>query len=424
MFRFFSSCICEWRYVYISIISVTIKVWIFGGGELRTIKIIISLLLWIVLDLILGRRSQRKHNRTLAFEQTRGNYRFYKNGTPLFEDLFEEISQAQEQIDVYYYLVRRDIISRKFMTLLKMKAEEGVRVNLLVDRLVSAPLRREYRSLKKAGVDVAFAETPKFPFFFYTFNRRNHRKMVVIDGVIGYVGGFNVGREYIGKSSQFIDWRDYHLRLTGSIVRDLHRIIASDWTYNTGGALPSVAYREGGKHPFQLVAFDGIGVENTFLTMIRRARREILIGSPYFIPTKRIHRELLKALERGVDVHILLPLKRDHAFVKEAGFPSLQKLVLSGANVYHYNAGFYHAKLVLVDEEAADIGTANFDKRSMFLNKEVTISIFEESFVRHLRSEYFKDTENSLVYGKEQAANPSVATKVKTQLVKPFRWML
>lgn len=392
--------------------------------KLGIIRVIFAFIVWVVLDVMLGKRQHRSTHRSLPFDQTKGDYRFYKNGSPLFEDLFEELSQAQDQIDVYYYLVRRDRISRKFLTILKMKAEEGIKVHLLVDRLVSAPMRREYKALKEAGVVVSFAETPKFPAFFYTVNRRNHRKMVVIDGAIGYVGGFNVGREYIGKSSEFVDWRDYHLRLTGSIVRDLHRIIVDDWTYSTGDVLPSVPYREGGDHPFQMVAFDGIGAENTFLTMIRRAEEEILIGSPYFIPTKKIQKELLAALDRGVNLHILLPMKRDHALVKEAGLPYLQELVLHGAHAHHFNAGFYHAKIIMVDQEAADIGTANFDRRSMFLNKEVNISIFDPSFVEHLREEYFKDVENSLPFTKKEAASPSLGTKIKIQLSKPFRGVL
>ncbi|SDJ75133.1 phospholipase D-like domain-containing protein [Salimicrobium halophilum] len=390
---------------------------------MKALKIFLSLLTWVVLDVFIGKQQHKKHHRTLVFDETKGDYRFYKNGSPLFEDMFEEITQAQYQIDVYFYQVRRDKFSRKFLDLLKMKAEEGIQVHLLVDQMVSAPVRFEMDALEEAGVHIGFAETPSFPSFFYTLNRRNHRKMVVIDGVIGYVGGFNVGREYIGNSSEFMDWRDYHLRLTGSIVRDLHRIIVDDWSYNTGDVIPSVSYREGGSYPFQIVAFDGIGVENTFLTMIRKAKQEILIGSPYFIPTRKIHRALLDALDRGVAVHVLVPRKRDHALVKEAGFPFKKELVDNGAYIHYYNAGFYHAKLVMVDKEATDIGTANFDRRSMFLNKEVTISIFDPAFVQHLREEYFKDIENSLPF-EEVDAHLTFGEKLRIQISKPFRGIL
>ncbi|WP_347862169.1 phospholipase D-like domain-containing protein [Salimicrobium sp. PL1-032A] len=390
---------------------------------MRALKIFLSLLTWVVLDVYLGKKQHKKHHRTLVFDETKGNYRFYKNGSPLFDDMFEEIMQAQYQIDIYFYQVRRDKFSRKFLDLLKMKAEEGVKVHLLVDQMVSAPVRQEKDALEEAGVQIGFAETPRFPSFFYTLNRRNHRKMVVIDGVIGYVGGFNIGREYIGHSKEFMDWRDYHLRLTGSIVRDLHRIIVDDWTYNTGVVIPSISYREGGDHPFQIVGFDGVGVENTFLTMIRKAKEEILIGTPYFIPTPKIHRSLLEALDRGVSLHILVPKKRDHVLVKEAGFPFMKELVEKGAHIHYYNAGFYHAKLIMVDQEATDIGTANFDRRSMFLNKEVTISIFDPSFVQHLREEFFRDVGNSLAF-KDVDSRLSFGMKMRIQLSKPFRGIL
>ncbi|UOR11222.1 cardiolipin synthase [Halobacillus amylolyticus] len=389
------------------------------------ILICLLILLLIILDFKLGKKSHQNNARILPFAETTGDYRLYKNGAPLFEDLFQEISEAQVQVDIFFYLISSDQAGRDFLQVLKNKAREGVPVRLLTDRLGGYQMSKSIRSdLKDAGVQFQFSAVPGFPYFFYKLNRRNHRKITVIDGKIAYVGGFNIGRNYLGENPKFGDWRDYHLRLTGPVVKELHHVFLDDWYGATGEKhAPSVHHAEA-KHPVKVMATDGVKLEHEFLQMIERAQQEILIGTPYFIPTRKLMDALKQSLERGITLRIMVPLKADHPFVKEAAIPYLEQLYRFGAHIHLYDNGFYHAKTLIVDQSLADIGTANFDRRSLFLNKEVNTFVYDESFINDLRKGYMDDVQNSIPFNEEWLAQRSLATKINVQIAKLLRPLL
>lgn len=355
-----------------------------------TIFFVIAIILaFIYFDDKLGEHFYKKKKAKIVYQERRSNLSFFINGTQLFTDYFTEIRKATHHIHILFYIVKTDEISQQFFQLLKQKAEEGVRVRLLVDWVGSFGLPKKLiRSLKESGVEFAYAHKPHFPFFFYRLNRRNHRKITVIDGKIGYIGGFNIGKEYVGQDPNFGEWRDYHLKIAGEGVYDLQMQFCRDWEEATKMSIAEDQYfppLQKGTVSHQLVAMNGHSVEQQFIHFIRQANKEIIIGSPYFIPGRAVMNALLEALSRGVKVTILVPLKADHPFVKEAAYPYFYHLLKSGAHIYRFYQGFYHAKTMVIDEKCCDIGTANFDKRSMFLNSEINCYIYDRAFVQRVK---------------------------------------
>ncbi|WP_027408057.1 cardiolipin synthase [Anoxybacteroides tepidamans] len=352
--------------------------------------IIIILLLLIILDEQAGRK-WRVAIKKKKYPIRRSDATLFTNGKHLFADYFQTIQQAKHHIHILFYIVKTDEISQQFFSLLKQKAQEGVEVRLLVDWVGSFGLPKQtIRSLEKSGVHFAYSRKPTFPYFFYQLNRRNHRKITVIDGKIGYIGGFNIGKEYIGQSTDFGDWRDYHLKISGEGVKDLQTEFLYDWEAATRKKLADrnryFPTTEKGSINHQFISTNGEGLADDFIDLIEQAKQQIIIGSPYFIPGKKVMKALLDALERQVEVTILVPLKADHPFVKEAAFPYFYRLLKAGAHIYRFYQGFYHAKTIIIDKKVCSIGTANFDKRSFFLNGEMNCFIYDHSFIKQMKN--------------------------------------
>ncbi|KGX93854.1 cardiolipin synthetase [Pontibacillus halophilus JSM 076056 = DSM 19796] len=390
------------------------------------ILIILLILFLGWLDFTLGRKSHHRNLRFYDFKKTKGDYNFYSNGSTLFDDMFEDIRCARESVEVLFFIVKTDDLSMHFLDLLQSKAKDGVEVKLVLDRFGSFRITpRKIREMREAGIQFAFCEKPSFPYFFYKMNRRNHRKITVVDNEIAYVGGYNVGKEYIGKDAIMGDWRDYHLRLKGEVVQELRHVFYDDWYLATGEEPPSSfpATSTAGQYEVEVCATDGGQLEDIFLSLIDQAEEELLIGTPYFIPSQRLFEGVLNAIQRGVDVKVILPLKADHAFVKEAGLPYLTRVVKEGGEVHFFDAGFYHAKVIMVDGRLCDIGTANFDRRSLFLNKEVNTLIYDEPFIRDLRETFLEDFESGRPLTEEWIRNRPFITKVNSgigYLLRPF----
>jgi cardiolipin synthase A/B len=351
--------------------------------------VIVIILALIYLDDKLGEYFYKKKKEKIVYPERQSDLSFFINGTHLFADYFAEIRKATHHIHILFYIVKTDEISQQFFQLLKQKAEEGVRVRLLVDWVGSFGLPKKLiRSLKESGIEFAYAHKPRFPFFFYRLNRRNHRKITVIDGKIGYIGGFNIGKEYVGQDPKFGEWRDYHLKIVGEGVGDLQMQFCRDWKEATNISIVEDQYfppLQKGTVSHQLAATNGYLLEQQFIDFIRQAKKELIIGSPYFIPSSAVMNALLDALSRGVKVTILVPLKADHLFVKEAAYPYFYRLLKAGAHIYRFYQGFYHAKTMVIDEDCCDIGTTNFDKRSFFLNSEINCYIYDRNFVQQVK---------------------------------------
>ena len=395
---------------------------------LTIIGILLLLIILLYVDLIVGRALNKRKvtRRNYPFRQS--DFHIFNDGKDLFPDLFRELKKAEKHIHILFYTVKADTISNQFLSILEQKAQEGVEVKLLLDWLGSFQIRKKIRNkLKEAGVQFSYCNTPKMPLF-YSLQVRNHRKITIIDGKIGYVGGFNIGKDYIHGNLKLSPWRDYHLKMTGEGVDDLQREFLLDWSTTTKTNLlqNSVYFPEQpkGSSRHQFIPTQGVYLEDVLCGLIRNTRKTLFIGTPYFIPSKRIMEELSMAQDRNVAITLLLPTKPDHPLVKEASFRYLRTLLKRGAKAYHYKHGFFHGKIITADDEICFIGTPNFDKRSFFLNHELVCCVFDSNFITKMNSIVREDLSLSEEYTLQFLLKPKAKTVVLEYIARIFAPLL
>ncbi|KIQ95293.1 Cardiolipin synthase [Anoxybacillus thermarum] len=327
------------------------------------------------------------------------------NGEETFTAIFAELEKAEHHIHLEYYIVRDDDIGQRLKHILMTKAKKGVHVRFLYDAVGSWKLPKTYiHEMREAGVDMIPFSPVRLPFLNNTINFRNHRKIIVIDGKVGFVGGLNIGDEYLGKNDYFGFWRDTHLLVSGEAVRTLQLIFLQDWYYMTGQQLltmnylsaPTVDEAIGG---VQLVAGGPDTkwevIKHLFFAMITSAQRSIWIASPYFIPDEDIFTALKVAALSGIDVRLLVPKRPDKKIVFYASRSYFPELLEAGATIYEYEKGFMHSKIIVVDGELASIGTANMDMRSFHLNFEVNAFLYQTPSVQKLVDDFIDDFHHS-----------------------------
>ncbi|MCI2255938.1 cardiolipin synthase [Domibacillus sp. PGB-M46] len=319
----------------------------------------------------------------------------YTDGAEKFDSLMNDMRRAKNHIHVQYYIFRNDRLGKEIITLLTEKALAGVEVRVLYDDMGSRTLRRKhFRKLIEAGGVVETFFPSRIPLINLRLNYRNHRKIVVIDGQIGYVGGFNVGDEYLGKDPAFGYWRDTHLRVAGSAVHALQTRFILDW--NQASKRHDFMYDERlfpvpattGDTAMQIVTSgpdsEWDQIKSGYLQLISTAKKSIYIQTPYFIPDASILDALRIAALSGIDVKIMVPNKPDHPFVYWATYSYAGELLKAGAKIYIYDDGFIHAKTIVVDEKLSSVGTANIDVRSFRLNFEVNAFMYDYETGRQL----------------------------------------
>ena len=329
--------------------------------------------------------------------------RIFSDGVEKFTALKEDIRKAKEFIHLQYYIFKKDEVFEEIVEILKEKIKEGVEVRILYDAMGCRSIFKKYwKSLNAAGIETA----EFFPAFFgkinLRMNYRNHRKIVVIDNKVGYVGGFNVAKEYIGKDKKFGYWRDTHMRITGSAVQALQGRFILDFNYACREhtlsfdpyiALPDRTPQKG--IPLQIISSGPDtyhkSIRDTYLTLIHKAKKNIYIQTPYFIPDEAIFAALMIAVQSGIEVNIMIPCKPDHPFVYWATYSYVGELVMAGANCYTYENGFLHAKGVVIDEEVFCYGTANMDIRSFALNFEVNAIVYDKQKAAEMTGYFMED---------------------------------
>ncbi len=345
------------------------------------------------------------------------------DGRHKFDSLIKDLMEAKQTINIMYFIVKNDSMGRLLIDTLTQKAKEGIEVRLLIDAMGSREIsRKTLESLRLAGGQFAFFFPPMFKYLNMKLNYRNHRKLVVIDGTIGYLGGFNVGNEYIGKKKKFGFWRDTHLRLMGSCVQDMNARFILDWRFaSKENIVISQAYYD---EPFQ-AGTTGIQIvscgpdslkeeiKQGYLKMISSAKKNIYIQTPYFVPDASILEVLKTAVLSGVDVKIMIPCMPDHMFVYWATYSYVGILLNLGAKIYVYDEGFMHAKTICVDGEIASIGSANFDIRSFRLNFEANAFIYDAAEVYKLEAIFETDMMKSHELTKHLYRNRTLVIKFK-----------
>ena len=353
----------------------------------------------------------------------------YPESNMFFNSLLEELKKAEEYINIQFYIFKDDRIGKEIIEILKEKAQAGVEVRLLYDAVGGRNLsKKAVKEMKEAGVQVANF----FPSFLniinFNINFRNHRKIVVIDGKVGFVGGFNVGDEYLGRDPKFGEWRDTHIKLTGSCVIDLSMRFLLDWRYTTKENLDLAKYftkkreKSTGNVGIQIVSSgpditELDEIKYGYMKMIQKARDYVYIQSPYLILDKTLMETLKVACLSGVDVRIMIPSKPDHPFVYWASYSYAGELLDYGAKIYTYGEdAFLHAKTIVYDDSVASIGTANMDIRSFELNFEVNAFIYSEEKAREQRMIFERDIENSREITKEIYENRSTYIKIKESI--------
>lgn len=326
------------------------------------------------------------------------------DGQEKFERLIEDMMHAKKTLDIQYYIFKSDKIGKRILSVLEKKLDEGVRVRLLYDAIGGRHMHANaVKSLRKHGGQLAVFFPSPFAYLNLRINFRNHRKLVVIDDEIGYIGGFNVGDEYL-EPKKLGYWRDTHLRIHGNAVWALKTRFLKDWYYASGDETSTdpIITREiqsRGSTGIQIISSGpDTQVEHiklAFIRMIATAKESILIQSPYFIPDESVRDALITAMLSGVKVQIMIPCKPDHPFVYWASLWHLGELLKYGAEGYLYNNGFLHAKTMVIDDDLATVGSANMDIRSFALNFETNAVLYGEESVMALRNQFMEDMRHS-----------------------------
>ena len=323
---------------------------------------------------------------TLPF--TRGNdVRLLVDGQATFDALFEAIDGAERYVLTQFYIVRDDDIGRRYKDRLIAAARRGVEVRFLYDTVGSWKLPRAYkRELEDAGVCICPFTGPRNWLKKLRLNFRNHRKVTVVDGRVGFVGGLNVGDEYLGHTEAFPHWRDTHLRVEGPVVQGLQLSFSRDWYYGTREELDGLVWEptpaEADQTALVLASGPADALETCGLLYthaIESAEDRVWIATPYFIPDGRVLGALQLAALRGVDVRVLMPRESDSRLFTYVPYAYLPEVERAGVKVFLYEPGFMHQKVALVDRDFACVGTANFDNRSFRLNFEATVVTKDEA---------------------------------------------
>jgi cardiolipin synthase A/B len=324
------------------------------------------------------------------------------DGQQTYQAMLQAIAEAQDYILLQSYTINNDRIGNKFRQILINKARQGVKVNLLYDKLGSRKLSRAYlKSLRQHGINVHGFGSTKRKGNRFKINFRNHRKILIIDGKVAFMGGLNIGDEYLGENPRFGFWRDTHLKIRGAGVQCLQSVFLGDWYWVTK-KIPQVCWQIQKTQYNQTALILPTGpadrLDNCnlfFLSLIERSQSRLWIASPYFVPNASILNALKLAALRGVDVQIILPNFPDHLTVYLCSFSYYQELQAVGIKLYRYRSGFMHQKVILVDDDLAGIGTVNLDNRSFFLNFEVMIFSIDSFLIQSIATMLQQDFDSS-----------------------------
>ena len=334
----------------------------------------------------------------------------FTEGNSMFQRMLVDMEKAEKHIHLLYYIIRNDVLGKRIAALLTRKARQGVQVRVIYDSMGSMiAMDRMFKELRAAGGEVAAFSPFLFTLNFSShlrLNYRNHRKITVVDGKIGYTGGMNIGDEYLGKHRRLTPWRDTQIRLLGSSVGFLQERFLMDWCFTVdkdftaeemSAFFPTA--EKAGETAVQIASSGPdtpkLLIKSGMLKMIYSASKYIFIQTPYFTPDDSVLDGLRIAARAGVDVRLMLPAKPDHLWVQMATLSYARMAENAGVKVYLYN-GFLHAKSIIIDGEAVTIGSSNMGERSFAMNFEINAFIYNQEFARKNGEIFLKDQKNCL----------------------------
>ncbi len=360
---------------------------------------------------------------------TRGNHaELLIDGAETFRAILDGIEKAERYVLVQFYILRDDGLGSDLKDRLVERSKAGVKVYFLYDEIGSHALPRSYLDeCRAAGIDIRPFHTTKGKANRFQVNFRNHRKIVVVDGRVGFVGGHNVGDEYLGKDPEFGPWRDTHMVVEGPMVQGLQLLFVEDWHWAAKSVPPSLEWMPALSEKGDMAGLvlgsgpaDQLETCNLmFIHAIHSARRRVWIASPYFVPNEEIVAALQLAGLRGVDVRILLPKNPDDKLVWLASFSYLEIAAKTNLRIHRYTEGFMHQKVILVDD-VAGVGTANLDNRSLRLNFEVTALLADAGFAAQVEKMFLADFERSTPATADELVGKSFPFKLAVKVARLF----
>lgn len=332
---------------------------------------------------------------------TTGNaVRLLRDGDATFRAIFHEIDSATESVWFQFFIIHDDDLGKEVAARLKAAAARGVQCRVLYDQVGSKGLPASWgENLRRHGVEVQAFVTNRQHGRRFQVNFRNHRKLVIVDGRVAFVGGVNVGDEYMGKSKRFGPWRDTHMRIEGPAVAGFQIPFLEDWNYVTrqvpafhlcsGAAAGSAVVVPVAGDPS--VEWSACGA--VFLSVIQDAQHRLWLASPYFVPSSPLLHAICHTALRGVDVRIILPQMADHLLPWLSAFTYYPKLRAAGVKVWRYQPGFMHQKVLLADDDFAIVGSINLDYRSFMLNFELSAAVQSAGFAKDVEAMFLADFE-------------------------------
>ncbi|MDL2268473.1 cardiolipin synthase [Desulfosarcina sp. OttesenSCG-928-A07] len=349
------------------------------------------------------------------------------DGEETFASIFEGLAMARNYILVQFFIIHPDSLGNRFKAALIERAKAGVKVYFLYDRIGSVCLSRSYiRELKASGVQVSVFRVGRQWINRLHINFRNHRKIVVVDGEKSWVGGHNVGDNYLGKGRKFSHWRDTHVKVEGPATLPVQLSFVEDW-YWASGKLPEVSWDPpplyGNEPALCIPTGPGDIVESGSLMMVQAintATSRCWIMTPYFVPDVAVIKALQLASIRGADVRILIPAHPDKRVVWWAAHSYLSEVAVAGVRMYTYNNGFMHQKVFLIDDKVAGIGTANLDNRSLRINFEITMLFTDPAFVKKVDAMCRTDFANSTALTTDDVYRRSIFFRLAIRAARLF----
>jgi len=328
-----------------------------------------------------------------------------KDAEKVYDSMLEAIEKAEHHIHFEIFRFNIDEIGNKFRHLLMEKASQGVEVRMIIDDVGSWSFKKRFiRETRRAGVQIFPFFPVRFPWLASKINYRNHRKILVIDGKTGFIGGMNIADKYLHGLPKLGKWRDTHLRVRGEAVAGLNRIFLTDWYFLSGEILTrkTVYFPKldtGGKSWIQLASSgpdsDWANIMQAYLAAIATAREKVYLCTPYFSPNESILNALKTAALSGKDVRLIVPEKSDSVIANWISRSYVSELLHAGVRMYFYVSGFNHSKYIVVDGVFSSVGSVNVDVRSFDLDFEVTALIYDEDFASELEDTFIEDLRNS-----------------------------
>jgi len=364
---------------------------------------------------------------------TNNRMRIFHHGKDKFEAFLADLQAAKHFIHLEYFIWRSDALGERVKEVLIRKVKEGVAVRVLYDTIGSFWLSGRYiRELRRAGVEMYPYFNFLKPLKFHTLNFRNHRKLAIIDGRIGYNGGLNIGQEYI-DGGRFGYWRDTHLRVEGEAVALYQSIFAVDWYNTTKKELFDIKFYcfdfDFQEHAPLQVSTSGPdseweSIKQLYFAMIKSAQKKLYLQSAYFIPDASVFMALKTAALSGIEVKLMVTGVVDHWLPYWSAHTYFEELLKAGVKIYHYKKGLMHAKTISIDGQVCSVGTANMDIRSFHLNYETNSLIYDERAAREIERQFLEDMKECREFTLEDFKALSPPVKIRNSLARLFAPLL